>query len=105
MFDKLFGRAKKAADPQPVIHFGRYSDNNKTVEKTARWTDADNLFAAKKHPESIDAFFDYLRDDAANNVTFVRNGTDFTFEIYQGSKVVRGKGDGEHLRNVHLIIV
>ena len=35
MFDKLFGRSKKAAEPVPAIQFGRYSDNNKTVEKTA----------------------------------------------------------------------
>ena len=98
MFDKLFGSGKKAAEPLPAINFGRYSDNNKTVEKTARWADADNLFAAKKYPESIDAFFDYLRDDTANNVTIDRNGTDFTFEIYQGSKIVRGKGNAGHLQ-------
>lgn len=98
MFDKLFGSGKKAAEPLPAINFGRYSDNNKTVEKTARWADADNLFAAKKYPESIDAFFDYLRDDTANNVTIDRKGTDFTFEIYQGSKIVRGKGNAGHLQ-------
>ncbi len=98
MFDKLFGPGKKAAETIPAINFGRYSDNNKTVEKTARWADADKLFAAKKYPESIDAFFDYLRDDTANNVTIDRNGTDFTFEIYQGSKIVRGKGDAGHLQ-------
>ena len=98
MFDKLFGRSKKAAEPVPAIQFGRYSDNNKTVEKTARWADADNLFKEKKYQESIDAFFDYLRDDAANNVNINRNGTDFSFEIYQGSKIVRGKGDAMHLQ-------
>ena len=96
MFDKLFGRGKKPE--QPAINFGRYSDNNKTLEKVARWTDADNLYKEKKYTESIDAFFDYLRDDTANNVILSRNGADFSFEIYQGSKIVRGKGNADHLQ-------
>lgn len=99
MFDKLFGRGKKAAEQAPAINFGRYSDNNKTVEKTNRWTDADNLYKEKKYQESIDAFFDYLRDDAAANVNISRTGTaNFSFEIFQGSKIVRGSGDAEHLQ-------
>ena len=97
MFDKLFGRAKRT-EQQPIIDFGRYSDNNKTIEKIGRWAEADNLFKEKKHGESIDAFFDYLRDDAANNVTLTRNGTDFSFQIFQGSKIVRGSGNAKHLQ-------
>ena len=97
MFDKLFGRTKKP-DQQPAINFGRYSDNNKTVEKVARWADADNLYKEKKYAESIDAFFDYLRDDGAANVILTRNGANFNFEIYQGSKIVRGTGNAEHLQ-------
>ncbi|MBK7434273.1 MAG: hypothetical protein IPI66_10455 [Chitinophagaceae bacterium] len=98
MFDKLFGWGKKPAASDPEIPFGRYSDNNKTVEKTNRWTDADNLYKEKKYHESIDAFFDYLRDDQADNVQLERNGAEFKFRIYQGSKIVRGSGDAEHLR-------
>ena len=92
MFEKIFGWGKKDTDAAsyPAINFGRYSDNNKTVEKTARWTDADRLFKDKKYNESLDAFFDYLKDDTANNVRVQRNGTDLSFEIYQGSKIVRG---------------
>lgn len=97
MFDKLFGRSKKSAEQRPGINFGRYSDNNKPVEKVARWTDADNLYKDKKYHDSIEAFFDYLRDDAADNVKLTRNGTDLDFRIYQGSKVVRGKGNADHL--------
>jgi hypothetical protein len=98
MFDKLFGRGKKSAEQRPDINFGRYSDNNKTVEKVDRWTDADNLYKEKKYQESIDAFFDYLGDDAEKNVMLNRNGTDFTFQIYQGSKIVRGTGNAEHMQ-------
>lgn len=98
MFDKLFGRSKKSAEQRPDINFGRYSDNNKSVEKVARWSDAENLFKEKKHHESIDAFFDYLRDDAADNVILNRKGTDFDFQINQGSKIVRGQGNADHLQ-------
>lgn len=98
MLDKLFGWGKKKEDPQkapPAIRFGRYSDNNKTVEKTQRWTDADNLFKDKKYHESIVTFFDYLRDDVLQNVTAIRKGDSIEFEFLQGSKVVRGRCDAQ----------
>ncbi len=97
MLDKLFGWGKKKEEINPTIRFGRYSDNNKSVEKTKRWGDADTLFKDKKHHQAIDAFFDYLKDDEADNVRLNRNGDIFSFEIYQGSKIVRGKGDNEHI--------
>jgi hypothetical protein len=76
MLEKLFGRKKNRPETQqaPEISFGRYSDNNKSVAKVTRWTDADNLFKEKKYPESFDAFFDYLRDETRQNVVYQRNG-------------------------------
>jgi hypothetical protein len=92
MLDKLFGRSKKNVDkgPDPAIPFGRYSDNNKPVTKVSRWTDADKLFKEKKFSDSLDAFFEYLRDDSLQNVVYERNGAEGRFELYQGSKIVRG---------------
>src|ERR1700759_5771186 len=97
MVDRLWGRNKNRDAPGPDISFGRYSDNNKSVAKVNRWTDADNSFKQKKYPESFDAFFDYLRDDATQNVTYQRNGAEGTFELFQGSKIVRGKFDANQL--------
>ena len=97
MLDKLFGRSKKKADVEPAIYFGRYSDNNKPVEKVNRWTDAENLFKEKKYPESFDAFFEYLRDDAVDNVAHERNESNGRFEFYQGSKIVRGNYNNNQL--------
>lgn len=93
MFDKLFGKGKKKEDPaaEPDICFGRYSDNNKPLAKVNRWTEADNLFKEKKYPESLAAFFDYLRDEEADNVHFSRTEDGGgRFHFFQGSKVVRG---------------
>src|SRR5258708_20789565 len=97
MLDKLFGRGKKK-EQDPQISFGRYSDNNKPVAKVNRWTDADNLFKEKKYTESFDAFFDYLRDDAVDNVVHERNGAEGRFQFYQGSKIVRGSYNNERLK-------
>lgn len=100
MFDRLFGKGKKkeGAGTEPQISFGRYSDNNKPVAKTNRWTDADNLFKEKKYTDSIDAFFEYLRDDGLQNVVYERNGSEGRFHFYQGSKIVRGSFDNDLIK-------
>lgn len=77
---------------------GRYSDNNKPVAKVNRWTEADNFFKEKKYVEGMDAFFDYLRDDGAENVLYERTGAAGKFQFYQGSKIVRGSFDQERLK-------
>jgi hypothetical protein len=97
MFAKIFKWGRKKQEIRPTIQIGRYSDNNKSVERTTLWADAENLFKEKKYYESIASFFQYLKDDTVNNVVFERNGTHFKFEIYQGSKVVRGTGNSKHL--------
>jgi hypothetical protein len=97
MFDKLFGRGKKKPG-NPDISFGRYSDNNKSIEKVRRWTDADNLFKQQSYYDSIDAFFDYLADDKQGNVILKRTNDSGTFQIFQGSKIVRGEFDRESLK-------
>jgi hypothetical protein len=101
MLNKLFGWGKKKEeDPAtlPSVIFGRYSDNNKPLYKVNRWTEADNLFKEKKHYESMDAFFDYLKDDEAANVVYERTGESGKFHFYQGSKMVRGVFVDNHLR-------
>ncbi|MGH2565380.1 MAG: hypothetical protein ACRDE5_12745, partial [Ginsengibacter sp.] len=100
MLDKLFGWGKKKTDAAslPAISFGRYSDNNKPVAKVNRWTEADNLFKEKKYTDSLDAFFEYLGDDETKNVIYERNGAEGRFQLYQGSKIVRGSFDNERLQ-------
>lgn len=98
MFDKLFGWGKKKEEPVTGVVFGRYSDNNKSLTKVNRWTDADNFFKEKKYPEGLDAFFDYLGDTAAQNVVYERQGFDGRFEISQGSKIVRGRFDKDQIK-------
>jgi hypothetical protein len=101
MFEKLFGWGKKAETETaavPAINFGRYSDNNKTPQKVGQWANADTLFKEKKYIEGLDAFFDYLRDDATANITTSRDAAGLKFELSQGSKIVRGTCNAEHLQ-------
>ncbi|WP_346237485.1 hypothetical protein ABDK00_000200 [Niabella insulamsoli] len=94
MLNKLINLLKGKDNPATEnlgIPFGRYSDNNKSVAKGNRWTEADNFFKDKKYAECVHSFFEYLKDDDQKNVRFSRTGEHFDFEIFQGSKVVRGR--------------
>ena len=105
--DKLFGNEPSVPDitvPTKTvtaifeglegIRFGRYTDTNKTFEKTKSWFLADDHFKAKEYPAAFAAFFDFIRDDAEDNVLFVPDGNAFRFELVQGSKKLIGTSDG-----------
>ena len=98
MLGKLFGWSRKKEREDPDLEFGRYSDNNKTISKINRWTEAEKLFRENKKHECLDAFFDYLLDDLQQNVKHERKGDEGQFELFQGSKIVRGSYDKVHLR-------
>ncbi|HEX2533218.1 MAG TPA: hypothetical protein VHK69_05755, partial [Chitinophagaceae bacterium] len=101
MLDKIFRRTRKKESEEteePGIPFGRYSDNNKSVEKVEKWNEADALFKEKKHLESIRAFFDYLRDEDVENVVHEPQGTEGRFYFYQGSKIIRGSYTADHFK-------
>ena len=91
------GKEEPAGKGNPSMDFGRYSDNNKQSGKVRRWKDADQLFKEKKYAASVDAFFDYLKDDVAGNVTYIRDDNQVRFEFYQGSKIIRGEIKDNHL--------
>lgn len=90
MLERFIGWFKRGMQNRPGIVFGRYSDNNKTIAQVSHWTAAETLFRDKKYHQSIDAFFEYLRDDSVKNVETEKSGLHLHFTIYQGSKVVRG---------------
>ncbi len=96
MLSKIFGRGKKTEEfHEPDIKFGRYSDNNKSFEKVQRWNEADAFFKDKNYHKSIAAFFDYLKDEGAENVFHEQKGMEGSFSFYQGSKIIKGFYNGE----------
>ncbi len=76
-----------------TLSFGRYNDNNKSYAKARHWYAAEELFKEKKYWEAFDAFFDYLRDEEVDNVSYQRAGGRFSFRIIQGSKAIMGACD------------
>jgi hypothetical protein len=100
MLDKIFSWSKKKNEEEysaPDTTFGHYSDNNKTVAKVDQWNRAESLYKEKKYFESIQAFFNYLRDDSEDNVIHKQEGNKGSFQLYQGSKIIRGHYDEENL--------
>jgi hypothetical protein len=73
-----------------MITFGRFSDSFKSKPKIEAWNTSERLFLEKKYTDSYEAFFNYLRDDDTNNVDFKKDGDKITFELEQGSKLIRG---------------
>lgn len=99
MLDKIFKRSKKIElnDNEPAISFGRYSDNNKSVQKVEKWNEADSFFKEKKYHESIRAFFDYLKDEELENVVHETTKDGGKFHFFQGSKIIQGHYNAEIL--------
>lgn len=97
MLEKIFGRKKKKLEAFPDIRFGRYSDNNKSLDQIKRWKEAENLFSEKKIFESFDAFFEYLKDVEVDNVLHERTESGGSFSLFQGSKILKGKYNDKNL--------
>jgi hypothetical protein len=85
-----WSKKKEVENGQPVIRFGRYSDNNKPIGKVEKWNEAEAQFKEKNYYQSIVTFFEYLTDDDAENVTHIQTGNTGSFTFYQGSKIIRG---------------
>lgn len=74
-----------------MITFGRFSDSFKGQEKLDWWNKAEKQFQQKEYTASYESFLNYLKDDGVSNVSFTKNGDTITFELLQGSKIIRGK--------------
>ena len=73
-----------------MITFGRYSDAFKAQEKIDWWNKCEKEFQQKDYLNSYESFFNYLKDDGVENVTYKREGDTINFEFLQGSKIVHG---------------
>jgi hypothetical protein len=73
-----------------MITFGRFSDSFKGQEKLDWWNKAEKQFQQKEYIASYESFLNYLKDDGVNNISFTKNGDTITFELLQGSKIIRG---------------
>lgn len=89
------GISSAPLNPVWNIPFGKYSDNNKPFSKIQNWYESESNFEKDQYALSFQLFFDHLRDDLVENVTFTKGeDSTFSFEIIQGSARVQGSSDG-----------
>lgn len=82
--------SKKEEIKEPDIQFGRYTDKNKTEKQYQAWDKTVAFYKEKKYLDSFFEFFNYLRDEKEDNVKFSKEFDKISFEIIQGSKIVKG---------------
>jgi hypothetical protein len=97
VLERLFGWTRRQ-EQDPDISFGRYSDNNKTVDQVNAWTEADTIFKAGDYHGSIEKVFEYMSDPLDKNIWYEPSEGGFPFLLYQGSKLVRGQFNGEKFK-------
>lgn len=102
-FERLFGNFSGQKQPQPDIVFGRYTDAYKKPEQLEAWNRACQLFEEGQVLDAYRSFFQYLRDDAVDNVRWSDNQDTLHFEFRQGSRKITGLANAEKLQAESLI--
>jgi len=96
-FNKIFGFDSEEM-AQPHIPFGRYTDTYKTPAQYDAWDKALEAFEKKQYLASFRLFFQYLRDESADNVKVLEEAGQLNFELLQGSKKIVGYADKKLVR-------
>lgn len=91
LLDKFFGTGSiEPKKDDPSTRFGRFSDTYKDKAQYTAWDDSVKHFDSKNYLDSFEKFFLYLKDNKEDNVHYKKEGEEIKFELYQGSKTVRG---------------
>lgn len=93
-FDKIFGGK---STNQPNIKFGRYSDAYRSDAQQISFNKAIEEFEKGRYVRAYKYFFEFLRDDEADNVRFWEDEKGLRFELLQGSKKVIGIADEQRV--------
>ncbi len=76
------------------LRFGRYNDAfSKSNEQLNSWDKAVSDFKDKNYLDAYENFFKYLNDETFNTVSYERKENKISFQLIQGSKVVKGEID------------
>lgn len=89
-----FGGKSKKANTTPLPKFGRYSDAYKNKFQYERWDMSLLLFERKEYLAAIEALLDFMGDEEVQNVRYEKSADgNLTFELLQGSKIIKGRAD------------
>lgn len=97
LFNRLF-RPVEDLPAQPEVRFGRYTDSYKETENYKAWDQAVEAFEENQYLNSFRSFLRYLRDEHEDNVHWKDDGDAIQFELYQGSKLITGIANSQHVK-------
>lgn len=88
-WNRIFNRSEEGVYPGPDL-FGRFSDVHKTPDRYARFDASRAAFEQGNYRQALIDFLEYIRNPQANNVTYDPAARVLTFEIVQGSRLIKG---------------
>ena len=97
LFRRLFGQQEGKAD-QPDIKFGRFCDTYRNDRQLKSWENAIEKFESNEYFLSLAHLLDFLHNEDEQNVSYEHGEDHLDFTIVQGSKLIVGYSDGEHIR-------
>ncbi len=95
-FNRIFGNTASSDELRPDIRFGRYSDSYKSDAQYDAWDRALHLYEEGAYIKAFKQFFQYLKDEKEENVVVQEEKGKLVFELYQGSKKIRGEANPFH---------
>ncbi len=96
IFERLFGTNNTV--PSPDIPFGRFSDAYKSEEQQAFFDQSVEQFEQGDPLTAYRTFFQYLRNEQGDNITWREEGDGLYFEFWQGSQRITGLANAEKVR-------
>lgn len=95
-FEDLFNRStgRKADD----VKLGRFSDAYKPTAHQRIWEDSLLAFESEEYLQAIKLLLQFLLNADENNIEWKETAEGLSFDLFQGSKVVRGEMNALHFR-------
>lgn len=97
-FKRIFKHIDERPATQPELRFGRYTDSYKQTGNYQAWDQSVEYFEQQQYLDSFRAFLRYLRDEHEDNVHWKDEGNTIRFELYQGSRLITGMADAQHVK-------
>ena len=94
IFTQLFGNKKK--QESDYLLFGRFSDAYKSQDQYDAWDQSITMFENQLYLDAYIKFFEYLKDESQDNIKVWSDGNELEFELFQGSKQLKGIAN-EHI--------
>jgi hypothetical protein len=97
-FERILNWGKSSQSAPLGVTFGRFSDAYKSEEQQAAFDRALLHFDEGEFSAAYREFFEFLKNDAGDNITYQEENGTFAFEFQQGSRRVTGTADSQKIK-------